>query len=190
METLVKQARTARHSQFVACGANMKPEKFKTSFGFKDRCMLIEAPGREIPSCRSKCPNGKTIERTYDYVFASQSLQGKLENMEVAEDFESRRHKTVTFLVERGKEIQDLCELKMPKALPGYSGGKLSGRTVAEGAKEVEGDEEEVHRWRTRAGSFESTTRGVFATVVEEKNAGRSSAGDVAKEPFQQVGWI
>ena len=78
METVVKQARTARHSQFVACGANMSPEKFKTSFGFKDRCMLIEAPGREIPSCRSKCPNGKTIERTYDYVFASQSLQANL----------------------------------------------------------------------------------------------------------------
>ena len=44
------------------------------------------------------------------------------------------------------------------------------------------------NRWRTRTGSFESTTRGVFAIVVEEKNAGSSSAGDVAKEPFQQVG--
>ena len=33
-------------------------------------------------------------------------LQGKIKNMEVVEDFQSRPHKAVTFLVEREKEIQ------------------------------------------------------------------------------------
>ena len=33
-------------------------------------------------------------------------------------------HKTVTFLVERDMEIQDVREWKMPNTLPGYSGGK------------------------------------------------------------------
>ena len=33
-----------------------------------------------------------------------------MKNMEVVEDFESRPHKTVTFLVDRGKEIQSWWE--------------------------------------------------------------------------------
>ena len=47
--------------------------------------------------------------------------------MEVVEDFESRPHKAVTILVERDKEIQEERELGMPKALPGYSGGRMTG---------------------------------------------------------------
>ena len=41
--------------------------------------------------------------------------------MEV-EDFESRPHKPITFLVERVKELQVVQEMKMPRALPGYRG--------------------------------------------------------------------
>ena len=52
--------------------------------------------------------------------------------MEVVEDFESRPHKAVSFLVEREKEIQEWNEQKLPKVLPGYSGGRLPGRSVKE----------------------------------------------------------
>ena len=44
--------------------------------------------------------------------------------VEVVEDFESRPHKAVTSLVERDKAMPELRELKMPKAVPGYTGGE------------------------------------------------------------------
>ena len=43
--------------------------------------------------------------------------------MKVVEDFESRPHKAVIFVVERGKERQEWNEQKLPKVPPGYSGG-------------------------------------------------------------------
>ena len=55
---------------------------------------------RDDSTCRSKGPNREFIERTYDCVIASHSLQGKIKNMGVVEDFESRPHKLVSFLVE------------------------------------------------------------------------------------------
>ena len=48
--------------------------------------------------------------------------------MEV-EDFESRPHKAMPFVVTREKEIQEWNEQKL---LPGYSGGKLPGRSTKE----------------------------------------------------------
>ena len=84
------------------------------------------------------------IERTYDYVIASSSLRGKINNMEVVEDFESRPHQAVTFLVEREKEIQEVRELKMSEALLGFSGDKMPSRSNAEGGKEENDDEDEV----------------------------------------------
>ena len=43
-------------------------------------------------------------------------------------------------MVERGKERQDWNEQKLPKALPGYSGGRLPGRSTEEKGRE-EGEE-------------------------------------------------
>ena len=43
--------------------------------------------------------------------------------MEVVEDFESRPHNALSFVVERDKEVQEWNEQKMPKAPPGHSGG-------------------------------------------------------------------
>ena len=69
------------------------------------------------------------------------------------------------------------------------------GRSKAEGGEQVNEDEEEVQRVDNEvmnpiltAGALESTTRVDVAIVVEETNDERSSDGDVAKEPFQQVG--
>ena len=71
--------------------------------------------------------------------------------MEVVEDFESRPHKAVTFLVERDKEIiRDLRQLKMPKALSGHSGGKLPGRNKAARGKEGKEEEEEVQKMENK----------------------------------------
>ena len=42
--------------------------------------------------------------------------------------------------------MQELREVKMPKALPRYSGDNLTGRIKAEGGTEVQEEEEEVRR--------------------------------------------
>ena len=62
--------------------------------------------------------------------------------MQVIDDFESRPHKAVTFVVQRGKERQEWNEQKLPKALPGYSRGRLPGRSTEEKGRE-EGEEGE-----------------------------------------------
>ena len=65
--------------------------------------MFIKAPGKDVSTCKSL--NGELIERTYDYIIASRSVQEKIRNMEVVEDFESRRHKAVSFVVEGDEEF-------------------------------------------------------------------------------------
>ena len=67
--------------------------------------------------------------------------------MEVVEDFESRPHKAVSFLVEREEKIQEWNEQKMPKVLPGYSEGTLPGRnTKDKGREEGELDDDSEER--------------------------------------------
>ena len=67
---------------------------------------------------------------------ASRSLQGKIKNMEVVDDFESRPRKAVFFRVERDKEVQEVRDLDIPKALPGFSAGTLPDSRKAESGKE------------------------------------------------------
>ena len=71
----------------------------------------------------------------YDYVIACNSLEGNILQMDVVEGFESRPHKAVSFVVEREKEMQEWNEQKLPKGLPGSSGGRLPGRSIKEKAK-------------------------------------------------------
>ena len=75
---------------------------------------------------RAKGRKDVWIERTYDFLVASGSLEGKISKMEVVvEDFESRPHKAMSFEVRREKETEDWDEQKLPKMLPGYSEGRL-----------------------------------------------------------------
>ena len=53
-----------------------------------------------------KSAEGKWIEKVHDHVIACDSLKGKISQVEVVEDFESRAHKAVSFLVESEKEIK------------------------------------------------------------------------------------
>ena len=66
----------------------------------------------------------------------SGSFKGKISQMEVVEDFESRPHEAVSFVVKREKEMQEWNEQKLPKVLPGYSRGRPPGRSANE--REVE----------------------------------------------------
>ena len=69
--------------------------------------MHVTAPAG-VSTCRSKNAKGELVEMVYDCVIACSSLKGKISDMKVIEDFESRPHKVV--------------KQKLPKALPGYSG--------------------------------------------------------------------
>ena len=43
------------------------------------------------------------LKKTFDYVIACDSFRGKISQMKVVEDFESRPHKAESFVVEREK---------------------------------------------------------------------------------------
>ena len=66
------------------------------------------------------------MEKVFDFVIACNSLKGKISQVKVVEDFESRPHEAVSFVVERGKEIQEWTGQKLPKVLLGYRGGRFS----------------------------------------------------------------
>ena len=91
-----------------------------------------------VSTCRSKNAKGEWVEKVYDCVIACSSPQGRMPDMKVTEDSESRPQKAVTFVVERGWERQEWSEQKLPKALPGHSGGRLPGRSTEEKGREKE----------------------------------------------------
>ena len=110
--------------------------------------MHVVAP-KEASACRSKGPKDEWIERTYDYVVANGRLKGKISQEEVVEDFESRPHEAVSFVVIREKKIKEWNEQMMPKVLPGCSGGRLPGKSTKEkgreeGAVDEDGEEREI----------------------------------------------
>ena len=93
------------------------------------------------------------------------------------EDFESRPHQAVTFVVERGKERQEWNERKLPKAPPGYSGGRLPGRSMEE---EGRGEGEEGKESEDRRVSNEiikEVIKGIQKMAFEEscKNEGKEN---------------
>ena len=88
--------------------------------------MHLVAP-EKASTYRSKSAKGEWIVKVYDLVICVFSPIRKISKMEVVEDFESRPHKAVSFVVEREKEMQEWNEQKLPKASLGYSGGRLPG---------------------------------------------------------------
>ena len=87
----------------------------RLAIGFKADTFSLSAKGEGISTCRSKGPKGEIVQRSCDCVVASHSFQEKNKNMDVLEEFESRPHKAVTFLVEGDTEFQVWREQKMPK---------------------------------------------------------------------------
>ena len=116
LEAVLKQARTTRHPWLIACDANMCPEDFEKSLRFQREQMNVVA-SKAASTCSSKGSQGEWIERTYDYVIAS--LKGKIFQMEVVEDVESRPYKAVFIKVKREKEILEWNEQKLLKVLTG-----------------------------------------------------------------------
>ena len=67
------------------------------------------------------------------------------------------------FLWSRDTEVQEWNEQKMPKVLPGYSGGRLSGRSTKRGRDEEEEEED------SRMGQVRNETAQEVAVDIEKK---------------------
>ena len=78
--------------------------------------MHVNAPAG-VSTCRSKNAEGEWVEKVHDYVIACSSLKENKTDMKVMEDFESRPHKAVTSVVERGKERQEWNEQKTAQSV-------------------------------------------------------------------------
>ena len=119
----------AKRPWLTACDANKSPEDFEKSLWFGNDRMHVTAPDGVL-TCRSKNAKGKWVDKVYEYVIACNSLKREISQMKVVQDFELRPHKTVSFVVERGKEMQEWSEQKLLKVLLGCSGGRLPGRST------------------------------------------------------------
>ena len=84
--------------------------------------------------------------------------------MGVVEDFDSRPHKEVSFVLERDKKIQEWREQKMPGPLPGFSGGKLPGRSKAEKGQEEDDAENENQERHMRS----EVSKEIVPTMMKE----------------------
>ena len=105
--------------------------------------------------------------------------------MEVVEDFESRPHKAVSSLVEREEEIQEWNEQKLPKVLPGYSGGRLSGRSEEERGREEEEEEEDSRERPVRYETAQKKWLRAKAGVHEEaKSIAQRTLGQSVKQSW------
>ena len=85
------------------------------------------------------------MEKVFDYVIECSGPKGRISYMNVTEDSESRRHKAVTFLVERGKERQGMERATNAEGAPGRS-TEEKGREEGE-----EGEESEQRQEKTRS---------------------------------------
>ena len=79
---------------------------------------------------RSKLPDSELIGRTFDDVIGQIKKHGRGRRLRV---------RTAQGGYLSGRKSQELRELKMPKVLPGFGGGKLPGRNKAEGGTEGRG---------------------------------------------------
>ena len=121
-------------------------------------------PRTEASTCTSKDSKGEWVERTYDCVIACRSLRGEKSLMKVVEDFESRPHKAISFVVERW------TEQKLPKVLPGYSGGRLPGRSTKEAGREEEKAEEECRERHVRNEIVQEVVAGIGNKAKVQEN--------------------
>ena len=101
-EAVLKRARTTKHPRLMASDADVSPEDFEKSFWFRKDQMHVIAP-EGVSTCRPKNAEGEWVEKVYDCAIVCNSLEGNNSKVYVLEDFESRPHKAVTFVVERGK---------------------------------------------------------------------------------------
>ena len=107
----------------------------------------------------------------------------KISQMEVVEDFESRPHKAVSCVVEREKVVKEWSEQRLPKVLPGYSGGRLPGRSTKEKGGEEGAVDEECEERKIRS----QITQEVVARIKDEISVHSGDKEAVQRPAGQRV---
>ena len=107
--------------------------------------------------------------------------------MKVVEDCESMPHKAESFVVEREKEVQECNEQKMPQVLPGYSGGRLPGRSTEEGGREEEEAEEACREGQVRKEIVQEVVEGIKEKASAHEDA-KSSVQRTVGQSVKQKG--
>ena len=77
----------------------------------------------------------------------------------------------MSFVVERDNEVQEWNEQKMAKALPGYSGGRLPGRSSEEKGREEEKEEEDRRERQVRNEIAQEVFAGIEKTASAHEDA-------------------
>ena len=185
LDAVLRQAKVTRHPWLVACDANMCPEDFEKSLWFQRELMHVVAP-REASTCRSKNSKGEWIERIYDYVIASGSLKGNLHRWRWWKAL-SRDHtkQCPLWSRKREKEVQEWNEQKLPKVLPGYSGGRLPGRRAKERGREDEEEEENGRERKVRYETAQEVVAGIKEKAVVHEDA-KSTAQRTVRQSDKQ----
>ena len=99
----------------------------------------------------------------------------------MSQDYTKQYH----FVVEREKEIKEWNDQMMPKVLPGYSGGKLPGRSTTEkGREEGAADEDgEEREFRSQiAQEVVACTKEKISVHKGDKDAVQRPAGQSVKQ--------
>ena len=180
LEAVLKKATTTRHPWLKACDANMCPEDFENSLWFQRETMHVVAL-KGVSTCRSKGPKDVWIERTNDYATASGSLKERILQKEVVEDFESRPCRALSYCGKKREGDKGMERQKLPKVLPGHSGGRLPGRSTNEKGKEGGEVNEDGGERRNRSQIAQEVVAG-----VKEKVRVHDGVKDDVKRPAEQ----
>ena len=120
--------------------------------------------------------------------------------MKVVEDFESRPHEAVSFVVKGEKKMQEWNEQKLPKVLLGCSGARLPGRNMKEKGREegeVDKDGEERKIKKEIAQEVVEGIKEEARAYDEAEEAAQRSAGRSAmrswdcshKDEEEEISW-
>ena len=130
-----------------------------------------------------KCQRRMGGEGVYDYVIACSSLKRKISEMKVVKDFESRPHKAVTFVVERGKERQEWREQRR-----GYQEDaqkRKVGKEVINGILKMDVDES-VENEGKRTGGQDLLRRWDCSQIENEETEESWQEGDQMTEHWEE----
>ena len=89
---VMKRVKVTTHHWSIACDANMCPEDFEKSLWFQKEQLCVVAP-KEASTCRSKGSKGSGLKEPM-IMSLRVTASGKISQMKVVEDFESRPHKS------------------------------------------------------------------------------------------------
>ena len=134
--------------------------------------MHVVAP-EKASTCRSKGAKGEWIEKVYDYAPACDSLKGKISQMEVVEDLESRPHKTASFVVVETRSCRNGASRSCQRCCP---------VTVEEGCQE-EAQKKKAEKKERQTRAVRKEAQKVVADIKEKK----ACAQDDAKETAQRT---